>query len=534
MTAPRPWPEEDARVPSFHFRTNQSVKIATAVAAAALILTAGTAIVRTQAPAPRPPAAPRPQAPAGERRAVYAPDDEFIRVPLLPSEQAYGAIEGAHLKAYIGEITAIARRYHDSGHQFWGRIVGTEADAETAQWMLEKFRNAGLENTRLQSLNLPPQRMPQSWDVTVSSGGTSVTLKSAMPEDRMPFEGVAQVDAEAVYVGWGHEADYAGRDVKGKAVFIYTMPMPGVRNTSANRDGAVSRAIAKGAAAVFNVVELPGNVAGQWAVTEGSDRGKVPAFLVGSADGAAVRQMIERAPAGQAPRLKMRLEIRMVPNLKTANVWGELPGTTDETIMVIAHRDSFFEGADDNASGMATLIGMAEYFAKIPKAQRRRTIQFVGSSGHHGTAVGTQWMIDNKDAVFGKMALLINCEHTALVAGVGFANQTKTNTTAAKGLYVTPGPLAPIAKKSLRTFGVPIYASLSDRPAGEIGRIFELAPSLQIIDASQYYHTDAEVAELVPAAGLEAVTRAYSKIIDDVNKLSLQEIRQTSAAPTGR
>jgi hypothetical protein len=474
----------------------------------AVLALAGSAVVRSQA-----------------QRSAYAPDEEFIRQSLPPSEQRYAAIEGTHLKEYVREITAISRRYRDSGHQFWGRIVGTEADAETAQWMLERFKKAGLEKVRLQPLDLPPQRMPQSWDVTVSSAGKAVTLKSAMPEDRMPFEGVAQLDVEAVYVGWGHEADYAGRDVRGKAVFIYSMPMPGVRNTSANRNGAASRAIAKGAAAVFNVVELPGNVAGQWAVTEGADRGKVPAFLVGSADGAAVRQMIEQAPAGQAPRLKMRLEIRMVPNLKTANVWGELPGTSDETVMVVAHRDSFFEGADDNASGMATLLGMAEYFAKVPKDQRRRTMQFVGSSGHHGTAVGTQWMADNKEAVFGKMALLINCEHTALTAGYGFANQTKSNSTAAKGLYATPGPLTPIAKNALRTFGVPIYATLSERPAGEIGRIFEFAPSLQIIDASLYYHTDAEVAEMIPAAGLEAVTRAYSRIIDDVNALTLREIR---------
>jgi hypothetical protein len=176
---------------------------------------------------------------------------------------------------------------------------------------------------------------------------------------------------------------------------------------------------------------------------------------------------------------------------------------------------------------MATLLGMAEYFAKVPKERRRRTIQFVGSSGHHGTAVGTQWMADNKEAVFGKMALLINCEHTALTAGYGFAGLTKSNSVAAKGLYVTPGPLTPIVKNALRTFGVPIYAGLSDRPAGEIGRIFEFAPSMQLIDASLYYHTDAEVDELIPAAGLEAVTRAYSKLIDDVNKLSLQEIKGT-------
>jgi Peptidase family M28 len=489
----------------------------------------GTAILRSQSPAQGATAAPQPD----ERRLRTVPDDQFLRYPVLPSEQSYSAIDGTRLKEYVREITAISRRYRDRGHQYWGRIMGTEADGETAQWMLEKFQKAGLVNTRIQPLDLPPQWMPQSWEVVVAGSGRSVTLASVQPESRLPAELSGQRELEAVYVGWGAEADFAGRDVRGKAVFIYSMPMPGVRNTSATRNNAAGRAIARGAAAVFNVVELPGNVSGMWSFTPAADRGKVPAFMMGSADGAAVRDLIERAPSGQAPRVRIRLDIRMVPGLKTANVWGELPGTSDETVIVVAHRDGFFEGADDNGSGMATLIGMAEYFAKVPRERRRRTIRFVGSSGHHGTAAGVQWMADNKDEVFGKTALLINCEHTALTAVYGFAGSTRSNSTAAKGLYVTPGPLTPIVLNALRTFGVPTYAGISDRPAGEIGRLYQFAPSMQLIDASLYYHTDAEVADLIPAAGLEQVTRAYAKIVDEVNKLTLAQIRAASAPSTG-
>jgi len=39
-----------------------------------------------------------------------------------------------------------------------------------------------------------------------------------------------------------------------------------------------------------------------------------------------------------APRVKVSLDVKMVPNLKTALVWGTLPGATDETIYVIAHK----------------------------------------------------------------------------------------------------------------------------------------------------------------------------------------------------
>ena len=52
---------------------------------------------------------------------------------LAPADEKYGAIDGARLKDYVREQTAIARRYRDNGHpQFWGRIIGTAADAENA------------------------------------------------------------------------------------------------------------------------------------------------------------------------------------------------------------------------------------------------------------------------------------------------------------------------------------------------------------------------------------------------------------------
>ena len=65
--------------------------------------------------------------------------------------------------------------------------------------------------------------------------------------------------------------------------------------------------------------------------------------------------------------MKVRLDVKMVPDLKTGTVWGTLPGATDETVYIIAHRDGWFESGTDNASGVATMVGLAEYFSKIPK-----------------------------------------------------------------------------------------------------------------------------------------------------------------------
>src|ERR1700720_1197643 len=103
---------------------------------------------------------PPPRAAQGPVKPLYVLEDSYLKWRLLPTEQKYASIDGRHLKEYVNDQTAISRRYRASGHQFWGRIIGTEADAENAQWLLENFRKIGLSDVRERSFNLPPQWMP--------------------------------------------------------------------------------------------------------------------------------------------------------------------------------------------------------------------------------------------------------------------------------------------------------------------------------------------------------------------------------------
>ena len=64
---------------------------------------------------------------------------------------------------------------------------------------------------------------------------------------------------------------------------------------------------------------------------------------------------------GLAADIKIRLDANWVSDQKSYLVWGTLPGATDETIYVIAHRDGFFDAADDNASGVASMLGLANF-----------------------------------------------------------------------------------------------------------------------------------------------------------------------------
>jgi hypothetical protein len=57
-----------------------------------------------------------------------------------------------------------------------------------------------------------------------------------------------------------------------------------------------------------------------------------------------------------------------------------------------------------------------------------------------------------------------------------------------------------------------------------MGAIARLAPSIQIIRSPESKHTDADIRAFVPTIGLEAVGRAYAKIIDDANQLDRKDL----------
>ncbi len=457
-------------------------------------------------------------------------DDPLLRWPLPPGAERYGAIDGRRMHRDVVAQAEIARRHRDEVNpQFWGRVIGTWSDAESAAWLKARFDEIGLADIRIQPLDLLPQWMPQSWEVEITAAGRSRRLESAQPFYRSPGTRAGGLGLEAVYVGLGTEADFAGRDVRGKAVFTYSM-------LGAPATGAVRRAEEKGAAAVFDAHMLPGNMKYQ-AYPSGTD---LPAFTIGGDDGDLVRELVTAAGAGPAPRVGIRLDVEMTPDLETALVWGTLPGATDETVYVMAHRDGWFDAAGDNASGVASMIGLAEFYAAMPRAARPRTLVFLGLDGHHntgeGSTVGGRWLVDHRDELFDKTALAINAEHPSTVQTQVRARYLRrdeiswANTFMPQQWYAG-GPSRPglqaIAVRAFKEFGVSILLEPNDRPpAGDLGRLYRFTPGVATSEFFHYFHTDLETPETVPWTGLEATTRAYARIIDEVNRLPLSDLQR--------
>jgi len=81
---------------------------------------------------------------------------------------------------------------------------------------------------------------------------------------------------------------------------------------------------------------------------------------------------------------------------------------------------------------------------------------------------------------------------------------------------------------------VPLYLDPNARPpAGDLGQFWRFLPGVASSEFFHYFHTDQETPDTVPWTGLQATTRAYAKIIDEVNKLPLSAL-QRPPEPDGR
>src|SRR5262249_28578061 len=151
------------------------------------------------------------------------------------------------------------------------------------------FKKNNLQNIQRKSFDLSPQWIPsKGWSVSFNVNGQPLNLVSARPAHGMPSTPANGLTLDVVWAGLGTAADFAGRDVKGKAVLIQDILTPGVLNRQINNEGATDRAIKAGAAAVGVVYGIADN----FALWEGTRTGS--GFNVGFEDGKKLRDAIGR------------------------------------------------------------------------------------------------------------------------------------------------------------------------------------------------------------------------------------------------
>ncbi len=188
----------------------------------------------------------------------------------------------------------------------------------------------------------------------------------------------ADVEAEVVYVGLGREADYAGKDVKGKIVLLGGS----FRDLF---DGALQRG-AVGALATGSP-GINGDAAGAtmdqigWAsVSPGPERNGF-GWALSLRQFLDLRDTLER---GQKVVMRAHIRTRTYPgkmNVISAAIPGTDPNAGELILVAHAFETIATPGANDNCTGVATILEVGRTLARLIKAgtlpKPARTIRFL-------------------------------------------------------------------------------------------------------------------------------------------------------------
>ena len=373
----------------------------------------------------------------------------FGAAPPLPTASPTEQVAAAHVRAhveYLADDRLEGRDTGSRGYQLGAEYVaaqfgkiGLEPGAPGGGWLQQvPYRRAVSGPTSL-SLTLGRRRR------TLQLGRDAAIRPSLTERHRA-------IDAPLVFAGYGLDepllglADYRGLDVRGKIVVALHGAPPGLspdiaahlrstKDDAATRHGAIGLIEVGGDPpalddrAVFDWVDGQG--------TSGLSPPGLRATIILSLawqarlfDGA--RQSFAgvkaearyRPPAGfnLAARLSLSADSSWQP-YPSPDVIGRLPGTTraEETVIVMAHLDhlgtkpnarpgehAVYNGALDNAAGVATMIEAARALAGGPRPAR--SILFIANSGEEKGLLGAAWFAAHPTVPIGKIVAVIDLD----------------------------------------------------------------------------------------------------------------------------
>lgn len=254
--------------------------------------------------------------------------------------------------------------------QIGSRPAGSAAYARAAEYVTDQFQRLGY---RVESQAFPFQYFDETTPPelrVLTPLEVSLHPATMLYSTPTPKEGV---EAELADVGLGREEDVHGKRLDGK---IALAGRGEIRFSQ-----KASYAAAAGASAIIIINNQPGP-AQTGTLLEPS---RIPVVMVSHDEGLRLGAWLAAGP------VRVRLVVRSVTEQRTSvNVIGIKPGTTApaEAVVVGAHLDSvpISPGANDNASGVATVLEVARLLAEVPTA---RTIHFVAFGAEELGLIGS-------------------------------------------------------------------------------------------------------------------------------------------------
>jgi len=338
-----------------------------------------------------------------------------------------------------------------ASEKYAGRLTGTEEYKASAQWVASHFKKwgiapAGDENTYLQAFPIPYTLILKDCEVCLHLPYKDSTLKKyyRYEDEFIPgaTSGSGEVTAEVIYVGYGITApelgydEYKGMDVKGKIVL-----MEREAPVSPNADpelfkkwrpysfhqykleNAVAHGV-KGMLYNYGPISNPNNSYSEDFIY--SHVGSVVVSDVFSGTGRKHGDVVEKIKKSLKPQSYATGKVFTIKNTTEYhpegigyNVIGILEGSDpvlkDEVIILGGHLDhlglcyEIMPGANDNASAVAVIMGIAEALAKN-SIKLRRSVMFLFFRAEEQGVVGSQYYLEHPFVPLEKTPAFINMD----------------------------------------------------------------------------------------------------------------------------
>ena len=430
----------------------------------------------------------------------------WLPVVLCGAETPAAASEEAAAKSITPELIRSHIRMLASD-LFEGRGPSTRGDQLAEEYIATEMEGMGLAPgapgggwiQRVPLVGITP-RVPDT--ITVQSASQSATFRYR--DDFMAFSGVqkdrAEVsDAEIVFVGYGIVApeyrwdDFKDVDVNGRVLLVMNNDPEDDPNLFAGKtrlwygrwDYKYLMAARKGAAGVI-IIHTTHSAGYGWQVVQtswageqfelpddGSPRLQVKMWAteeacrkiasLGGQDLDRLRAAAEKRDFRPVP-LGVRVSIALnsaIATKQSGNVIGRREGSdpklSGEAVIYTAHFDHFgikvgakpgadaiYNGALDNASGVAAVLAVARAFSQLPAAPKR-TVYFALVTGEEQGLLGSQYLAAHSPVPAGAIVANINID------GINWFGRTKDITLVGMGKSSIDNDVVALAKEQGRT-----------------------------------------------------------------------------------
>lgn len=393
-----------------------------------------------------------------------------------------------------------------------GRDAGTRGYDIAALYVASRFDALGLKpggsKGWYQPIDFVRARFKEGAPAALTIGGKPFANGGDVMMTAFPREADQIVEAPAVFVGYGLDSpehgfdDYSGIDVRGKiVVLLYGAPEGRTSSEIAAHLNSEKAEMAARRGAIGVITLATPKLTGQmpwsrfatfasnsryvWVGADGKPFSSAPEIRATAyAHGPAAEALFAGAPMswkrvlaaaarkgamprGFALKAPVRLERHsVIEKMASPNVIGMIPGSdpvlAKEVVMITAHLDhdgvdpklegdKIYNGAMDNAAGIATMLEVARAFAE-GKARPKRTVMFAAVTAEEDGLLGSQYLAKHPLVpAGGKVAAVVNLDMPVLTYDfsdvIAFGGEHSTlgpiaSRAAAKaGIEVSPDPM---------------------------------------------------------------------------------------------